>query len=156
MVQPFHRGGKVKLKSFLGPTYALKSVAYDSQRCVNWAPEYDEMMDGKEQEPCMLTPTPGYTLQHQLPRSPIRGMWRTANNYMYVVAGNGLFLMTPTVVNGVISWTHQLLSYLQTSTGYVCMVDGIPNYYQGIVNSGLINQVVLVDGSDIKIGRAHV
>jgi len=136
-----------KLRSLLGPTYALKSLNYDSQRCLNFYPEFDEMGTGKEQEPISLVSVPGYGLQFNLPRSPLRGMWRTANNYIYAVAGNGLYQCIPTVTNRVITWTHALLAYLTTSTGYVSMVDGVPNQYLGTANTGLINQVVLVDGS---------
>ena len=136
-----------KIKSFLGPTYALKSINYDSQRCINWHPEFDEVQTGKEQEPCMLAPTSGYTLQHSLPRNAIRGLFHTANNYVYCVAGNGLFQLVPTVSAGVLSWSHILLAYLTTSSGFVSIIDGIPNQYQGVANTGLINQVVVVDGS---------
>ena len=137
----------MKLKNWLGPSYTLKSKNYDSQRVINWYTEYDELGDAKENEPCMLAPTPGYTLQHTFPRSPLRALWHTSNKFIYCVAGNGLFLLTPTVSNGVISWAHTLLTYLTTSSGYVSICDGIPNQYQGIANTGLINQVVVVDGS---------
>lgn len=137
----------MRLSGLLGPTYSLKSLAYDCQRCINMYPDSDEMDLGKDQEPMMLTQVPGLTLLHSLPRSPIRALYHTANNYIYCVAGNGLFLLTPSVSNNSPSLTHTLLAYLTTSTGFVSICDGIPNFYQGIANTGLINQVVVVDGS---------
>ena len=137
----------MKLKGLLGPTYALKSINFDSQRCLNLYPDADEMGMGKEGEPEMLTTVPGLTLLHTLPRSPIRALWRTANNYIYCVAGNGLFLLTPVVTGSSLTFTHTLLQTLTTQTGFCSICDGVPNYYQGVLNSGLINQVVVVDGS---------
>jgi hypothetical protein len=137
----------MKLKGLLGPTYALKSLAYDSQRCINMYPDADEMGMGKEGEPEMLTTVPGLTLTHMLPRSPIRALWRTANNYIYCIAGNGLYLLTPVVTGSNLTFTHTLLQTLTTQTGFCSICDGVPNYYQGVLNSGLINQVVVVDGS---------
>ena len=116
-----------KLLHLLGPTYALKSLAYDAQRCINMYPDADEMGTGKEMEPEMLSTVPGLTLTYQLPRSPIRAIWRTANNYIYVVAGNGLYQLNPIVTGGVLSFTHTLLAYLTTQTGYCSICDGIPN-----------------------------
>ena len=138
----------MKLKNLLGPTYSLKSLSFESQRCINMYPDADEMGTGKEMEPEMLSTVPGLTLIHQLPRSPIRAIWRTANNYIYVVAGNGLYQLNPIVTGGVLSFTHTLLAYLTTQTGYCSICDGIPNTFQGIANTGLINQVVVVDGSE--------
>ena len=141
----------MKLKNFLQGSYTLETPNYSCERTINWYPDMSEMGDAKESEPMMLSPTPGLTLQHTLPRSPIRGLYKTANNFIYCVAGNGLFLLTPTVSStgnsGNLSWSHALLAYLTTSSGYVSIIDGIPNYYQGISNTGLINQVVVVDGS---------
>ena len=137
----------MKLHNFLQGSYTLETLNYSCERTINWYPDMSELGDAKESEPIMLSPTPGLTLQHTLPRSPIRGIYRTANNFIYCVAGNGLFLLTPTVSSGNITWSHTLLAYLTTSTGYVSICDGIPNYYQGISNTGLINQVIVVDGS---------
>ena len=91
----------MKLKGICGPTYALKNLAYDGQRCINMYPDSDEMGLGKEGEPEMLTQVPGLTLLHTLPRSPIRALYHTANNYIYCVAGNGN--TNPTVpISGII------------------------------------------------------
>jgi len=134
----------LKYQNFVGPTYSLQSLNYDCERTINLYPEKNEIGTGKEQEVAMLCSTPGLTLLHSLPRSPIRGIHYTANGYIYVVAGNGLYNLTTT--DGI-SYTHTLLGYLQTSTGPVSIADGVPNMYLGIANTGLINQVVIVDGS---------
>jgi hypothetical protein len=134
----------LKLKGFIGPGYTLRTVNFDCQRCVNLFPEKDELQTGKEQEVAMLCGVPGFTLQHVLPRSPIRAVYFTANGYIYAVAGNGLYNLTVTS-DGI--WAHTLIGYLNTSTGPVSIRDGVPNVYNGIANTGLINQVVVVDGS---------
>jgi hypothetical protein len=133
----------LKLKGFIGPTYSLRTLNYEAQRTVNLFPEKDELQTGKEQEIAMLCGVPGYTLQHSLPKSPLRAVYFTANGWIYAVAGNGLYNLQ--VVAGV--WSHTLIGTLNTSTGPVSIKDGVPNVYNGISNTGLINQVVVVDGS---------
>jgi hypothetical protein len=133
----------VKLRGFIGPTYTLRTLNYEAQRTVNLFPEKDELQTGKEQEVAMLCDVPGYTLQHVLPRSPLRAVYFTANGFIYAVAGNGLYNLV--YASGI--WSHTLIGYLNTATGPVSIKDGVPNVYNGIANTGLINQVVVVDGS---------
>lgn len=137
----------MKLKGFIGPTYHLRSLPYEAQQTINLFPEKDELQTGKEQEVAMLLSVPGFDLTHALPRSPVRGILFSANGFIYVVSGNGLYLLTITTPNGVQTVTHTLIGLLNTSTGPVSMQDGVPNYYNGIANTGLINQCVCVDGS---------
>jgi hypothetical protein len=113
----------MKLHNFLQGSYTLETLNYSCERTINWYPDMSELGDAKESEPIMLSPTPGLTLQHTLPRSPIRGIYRTANNFIYCVAGNGLFLLTPTVSSGNIIWSHTLLAYLTTSAGTTAIAD---------------------------------
>lgn len=134
----------MKLNGFIGPTYSLRTLNYEAQRTINVFPELDELGTGKEREVAMLCDVPGLTLIHTIPRSPIRGIYYTSNGFIYVVAGNGLYNL---VTTDGINYTHTLMAYLQTSTGIVSIVDGVPNEYNGIANTGLINQVVCVDGS---------
>jgi hypothetical protein len=128
----------------IGPSYTLRTLNYESQRTVNLFPEKDELGTGKEQEVAMLCSVPGQVLLHTLPKTPLRAVYYTANGFIYAVAGNGLYNLA--VSAGV--WSHTLIGILQTTTGPVSIKDGVPNYYNGIANTGLINQVVVVDGSD--------
>ena len=137
-----------KSKGFLGPTYTLSTVSYEAQDEINLYPEMSELETGKEQEPDMNRSVPGLTLTHVLPRSPIRCIHQTLNGYVYVVAGNGVYNLTTT--NGSI-WQHTLVTTLTTTTGRVYMTDGIPNVVQGVINTGRINYVVIVDGSTTGI-----
>lgn len=134
----------MKSKLFLGPDYKLSTVNYDCAELWNLYPEADEMGVGKEQEVLSLVSVPGLTLVHQLPRSPIRGIHQTMNNYIYVAAGNGIYLLT--TANGT-TWTHTLVANLTTTTGRVYFADGVPNTVNNQSNTARIVKVVVTDGS---------
>ena len=134
----------MKLAGFLGSSYTLRAPAYECQRTVNMYPEKDEMGTGKEQQPEWLSSVPGQTLLHSLPQGPIRALYFTANGFIYCVAGSGLYQI---ITTNETTFTHLLLATLATSTGQACIQDGVPNQYLGIANTGLVNQVVVVDGS---------
>jgi hypothetical protein len=132
-----------KLKGFIGPSYPLRSPNYEAQRTINWFPEKDELGTGKEMEVAALIGVPGLTTQHLIPRGPVRALYQTASGNIYAVSGNGLFQLTYAFGQ----WSHLLLATLSTSVGFVQIQDGVPNTYRGQANLGLINQVVVVDGS---------
>jgi hypothetical protein len=138
----------LKIRGFLGSSNVLSTVNYDCEDTINLYPEMDLLGDAKEQEVVMLRQRPGLTLLHTIPRSPIRFIYQTANNYIYVVAGNGVYQLKTT--DGT-NYTHTLIATLTTSTGPVCIVDGIPNVVNGQLNTARVNQVVIVDGSTTGI-----
>jgi len=138
----------MKLKGLLGGSYSLRTPNYECERSINLFPEMDEQETGKELEPVALMSVPGQVVIHTLPRSPIRAVYTTANGFLYVIAGNAVYNLTST--DGI-TFKHTIIAYLNTTTGPVSIVDGVPNYYNGALNSGLINQVVIVDGSTTGI-----
>jgi len=144
-----------KLKGFIGPTYQLRTVNYEGQKTINMYPEMDEvsalgMPTSKEQEVAMLVSVPGEDIVANLPKSPIRGLHLTAFGSVICVAGNSVYsLNTPD--KGITWTTPNVIADLTTTTGPVCIADGIPNYYNGVLNSGSISQVVVVDGSNYGV-----
>lgn len=140
----------------IGPSYTLRTVNYESQKTLNMFVESDEVgtqqagPTAKEREPQMLVSVPGQLKIGQMPKSPIRGLHYTAFGKIICVAGNTVYYLN-TPDNGV-TWTAPTpIADLTTSTGPVCIADGIPNYYNGIVNSGMISLVVVVDGSNYGV-----
>ena len=139
-----------KLNGFIGPTYTLPTVNYDCQRTINLYPELDELRTGKEQEVAMLRSVPGQTLALQMPKGPIRGLHFTAFGTIICVAGNTVYVLNS--LDKGLTWTNPTpIADLTTSIGPVCISDGIPNYYQGVVNSGAVSLVIVVDGSNYGI-----
>ena len=133
-----------KLDGFVGQSYTSQSVSYDCQRTINLFPELDESQLGKERQVAALISVPGFNLAASLPRSPIRAIYSTINNYIYVVAGNGVYNIT--TIDGI-AFSFNLIAELTTTSGSVCIVDGISNYYAGSLNTAQVNSVIIVDGS---------
>lgn len=61
-----------RFPGFVGPTYALRSLNADAQRCMNWYPEAIESGTGKS--PAGLNPTPGLKLFSTLAGPSVRGL----------------------------------------------------------------------------------
>ena len=138
----------MKQKGFLGGRYITTVPNFDCADTINMYAEMDEIGTGKDQEVLMLRSRPGLTLLHSIPRFPIRCIWQTQNNYIYVVAGNGVFQLTTT--DGI-NYQHTLIATLTTQTGHCYISDGIPNVVNGQVNTARVVQVVVVDGSSTGI-----
>lgn len=130
----------MRFKGFIGPSYTLRSVNVDCQRCVNLYPEQDELGTGKAGEVMALNSTPGLALLETLPTSPLRGAYTAGNGTLYVVAGNVLYSISST-------WNATALGTLLTSAGPVSMadngillnvVDGQYGYYFTFATSSFI------------------
>ena len=73
---------------FIGPAYALESLAAEAQECVNLYLEADESGGGRSK--ARLAGTPGLALHVTLPKSPVRGLW-AGDGRLFAVAGTSLY-----------------------------------------------------------------
>lgn len=117
----------MRFQGFIGPSYKLKSVNVDTQRCINLYPQMHELGTGKEGEVATLYGTPGLSLLVTIGDGPIRGSYKASNNELFVVSANKLYRVSS-------AWAATELGTLDTSVGMVCMADN------GI-------HLVLVDGT---------
>lgn len=114
---------------FIGPSYTLASKNVDCQRCLNLYPEINELGTGKEKEIAWLAPTPGLRRLVTVGAGPIRGIYSSSQNELFVVSGNQLYRISS-------AWVATALgSTLLTASGPVGMAD-----------NGL--QLVVVDGTN--------
>lgn len=85
-----------------------------TDNCINCYPEHSDGDDGPAIS--LLLSTPGYILLATIGTGPIRGAYRAANNLMYVVSGNKLYVVTA-------AWAATLIGAIGSSTGPVKMID---------------------------------
>lgn len=128
----------MKFQGFVGPTYNLKSVNVDSQRCVNLFPELIESGTGKEGQVAYLASTPGLEKLLNVGTGPIRCIHVDPQGTIFVVSGSQLYRM---IYSGS-SWTSFLMSVsdistFATTTGRVMAAS---------LNTGAKTQTVFVDG----------
>lgn len=134
----------MRFPGFIGPSYQLRSVNVDCQRCVGLYPEFDEMGTAKEKSIGSLIGTPGLSAPLlTFPTSPYRGSLVANNGTYYVVSGNTLYIVSSLFV-------ATSVGTLTTSTGPVSMkdngitlmlVDGAHYYYS------LLGSLTLTQGS---------
>jgi hypothetical protein len=105
----------VRFKGFIGPSYTLKSLNVESQRCVNLYPEMNELGTGKEGEVAHLLNTPGLTNILDVGNGPIRLVYEDPLNQIFVASGNQMYKVS---YSGSV-WSATLLGSLSTSTGAV-------------------------------------
>lgn len=111
-----YSGEQMRFLGFIGPSYTLKSVNVDCQRCINLYPEVNELGTGKEREVAALLGTPGLQLLATIGDGPHRGSWFGSNGVLYVVSKNKLYSVSS-------SWVATELGTLQTNSGQVSMAD---------------------------------
>lgn len=131
---------------FIGPSYTLKSINVDAQRCVNMYPEMNELGTGKNREIASLVSTPGLKLIRGaldtttnppvlsgtfLPDVANRGLYLTSTGKLFGVTGDMLWELTSDSVFGVDYF--QIRGFLGTTIGPVAISDN------GV-------QVIIVDG----------
>lgn len=105
-----------RFPGFIGPSYTLRSINLDCQRCVNYYPELDELQTGKEKEIAALVMTPGLKFWVNCGTTQVRGMHVASNGNLYVVVGNTFYFVNKTGV-------ATSLGTLNTSAGVVSMAD---------------------------------
>jgi hypothetical protein len=76
----------------VGPSYQERSPQFDNQRTVNLFPVVDETQQGKEIT--ALYGTPGLTTFATTTQGPVRGMFKSANDRVFMVYGTGLYECT--------------------------------------------------------------
>lgn len=117
----------LRFQGFIGPSYTLRSVNLDCQRCVNFYPEVNEMGTGKEREVMALMGTPGLRLLFDSSSDgPCRGVYTTKRGNLFVVFGSKLYSISS-------NWVKTHIGTLITSEGPVSMADN------GV-------QLIIVDG----------
>lgn len=116
-----------RLKGFVGPTYTLRSVNADCQRCVNLYPEINELGAASNGEIGTLVGRPGLRLLTTCGDGPVRGIYTAATGVTAIVSGSGVYRLSS-------NNTATLVGNLNTSTGRVGMAD-----------NG--TQMVIVDGA---------
>lgn len=115
----------LRFKGFIGPSYTLKSVNVDCQRCVNLYPELNELGTGKEAEVAWLRSTPGLEELLSVGTGPIRLVHYdntpvsddNPTTRVFVVSGNKLYKVTYNT--GTSSWESSEEGTFETSTGIV-------------------------------------
>ena len=79
----------MEVRGFVGPTYEMDAVSFDSQRCVNMYPIVSEV--GTSKTVTALRSVPGYELFATLGGGPIRGAKATSKGRSFVVSGDTLY-----------------------------------------------------------------
>ena len=109
---------------FVGPSYEAVSIYQDSQECINFFPEVDPLKPPGSRGVVALYPTPGLTLETNLPNAQeVRGM-RTLSggSQMVVVCGPYVYVLTSNL-------TASVVGLLSTSSGRVGISDNGLNAY---------------------------
>ena len=82
---------------FIGPSYTMRSVNVDCQRCVGWYPEINELGTGKDHEIASLVQAPGLKYidnginqPGMFARSSNRGMYLSSTGRIFTVVGESL------------------------------------------------------------------
>lgn len=127
----------MNFSGFVGPTYNLKSVNVDSQRCVNLFPEIIESGTGKEAQIAYLKSCYGYIETLSIGSGPIRCIHEDYSGRIFIISGSQIYLCT---FSGG-DWTTTSIGILSTSTGlvkaksakdavneYTVFVDGVDCY----------------------------
>lgn len=121
----------MRFPGFIGPSYQLKSINVDCQRCVNLYPELDETGMAKEGSVGSLIGTPGLSSPLvTLATSPYRGSHLASDGTFYVVSGNTLYMLSS-------PWVSTTVGTLLTQAGPVSMAD-----------NGIGGSLFLVDGNN--------
>lgn len=105
----------MKFQGFVGPTYNLKSVNADGQRCVNLYPEVIESGSGKESQVAYLKSTPGLKKIIETGSGSARMIHVDSVGRVFVVIGSELY---KTSFNGFV-WTTLKVGDFSTAHGQV-------------------------------------
>lgn len=78
-----------RFPGFVGPSYTLRNLNQDNQRCQNWYPSIDESLEGKS--PLGMDPSPGTVGFCSLGSGPTRGLYtEPASKRVFGVGTNGI------------------------------------------------------------------
>lgn len=134
----------MKFNGFVGPSYNLKTVNVDSQRCVNLFPEIIESSTGKEAQVAYLKSTEGLKKIIETGSGSVRTIHVDPKGRVFLVIGSELY---KTQYNGYV-WETSKLGNFGTAKNPVkaasmvigdddatVFVDGTTNYLYLYVNS---------------------
>lgn len=132
----------MNFQGFVGPTYNLKSVNVDAQRCVNLFPEVIESGTGKEAQVAFLKSTPGLENILEVGPGPIRLVHfddppintHNPTTRIFVASGNKMYK----VIYSAGAWSATEIGTLTTSSGPIKAVSVQFN----------LGATVFVDGTD--------
>lgn len=134
----------MKFNGFVGPSYNLKSVNVDSQRCVNLYPEIIESSTGKEAQVAYLKSTPGLKKIIETGSGSVRTIHVDPKGRVFLVIGSELY---KTQYNGYVWETLKLGNFgtaknpVKAASMFIgdddatVFVDGTTNYLYLYVNS---------------------
>ena len=134
----------IAFKGFVDGAYTLDSVKVDAQECINYYPEQNEIVFGKETGQLSILPPPGFTLIptpgsqwfFQVDNGPVRGMWTLPDGRFIVVSANNCYVISYTGVFNLL-----LVGSLQTNSGPVSISD---NGVQVIIVDGLYGYIITI------------
>ena len=101
---------------FIGASYTARSMAFDSQRCVNLYPEMSQSGPGPSKNVAMLIGTPGLALWATLAGGPVRGLLRFSATLAIAVVGGNIYSVTTAGVG-------TLLGAIGVGSGVVSMAS---------------------------------
>lgn len=101
---------------FIGASYTARSMAFDSQRCVNLYPEMSQSGPGPSKSVAMLIGTPGLALWATLAGGPVRGLLRFSAAQAIAVVGGNVYSVTTAGVG-------TLLGTIGSGVGVVSMAS---------------------------------
>ena len=109
---------------FVGPSYPAASIYQDSNECINFLPEVDQLKQAGDRGVVALYPTPGLTIKAILPnQQEVRGL-RTLSGGALMLAVCGAYVY---VFNSQL--TPTMIGEMNTSTGRVTISDNGVNAY---------------------------
>ena len=124
-----------RLLGFVGPTYALRSLSADAQRCVNWYPEVIESRTGKA--PAMLSPTPGLKLFASLAGPSVRAL-HAFNGRLFATSGASFYEIDSTgaaTIRGSVAVGSSLDSIVSGASHLLVISGDSPYYYTLATNT---------------------
>lgn len=116
----------MRFAGFIGPSYQLRSVNVDCQRCINLYLEVDESGHAKSGEVASLVPTPGLSLLATIGAGPIRGVYTASNRRVFAVSGDTLYEIDSNfnaTNRGTLATARGPIS-MADSGNYLAIVDG--------------------------------
>lgn len=132
----------MRLPGFVGPTYTLRDVSIDAQRCVNLFLEINELGTAANGERGALVSAPGKTKLATIGTGPIRGQIFTSTGRLVVVSGSEVYRVDYP------GWVPVLVGSLLSSVGPVGMAD---NSLQILIVDGPNGYIVSLSTGDLTV-----
>lgn len=139
---------------FVGASYEAPSIYQDAQECINFRPEIDPTKAPGSRGIVALYPTPGLTLEAQLPLSAeVRGLFTlSGDQYMIAVCGNKVYRVNTSFAVleiGQVGSFYGPISISENMTdadGLICYIVDGQNRYTYIVATNTFQVLPPSDG----------